>query len=140
MLQDIAEIMRANPQVVLFLALAIGYFVGKRLNIFGFTLGSTASILLVAIVVGQVGIEVPALVKNISFALFIFAVGYKVGPQFFGSLKKDGINYLWLTIAVAITAITMTLLLGKLMHLDKGTAAGMLRRSDDDLRRARHCK
>jgi len=126
MLQDIAEIMRANPQVVLFLALAIGYFAGKRLNIFGFTLGSTASILLVAIVVGQVGIEVPALVKDISFALFIFTVGYKVGPQFFGSLKKDGMNYLWLTLAVAITAIAMTLLLGKLMHLDKGTAAGML--------------
>ena len=126
MLQDIAEMMRANPQVVLFLALAIGYFVGKRLNIFGFTLGSTASILLVAIVVGQVGIEVPALVKSISFALFIFTVGYKVGPQFFGSLKKDGINYLWLTLAVAITAIAMTLLIGKLMHLDKGTVAGML--------------
>ncbi|MBN1527128.1 MAG: aspartate-alanine antiporter [Candidatus Omnitrophica bacterium] len=125
MLHDIAEIMRDNPQVVIFLALAIGYFAGKRLKIFGFTLGSTASVLLASLVVGQVGIEVPAIVKNIGFALFIFTVGYKVGPQFFGSLKKQGANYLWLTLVVAITSLAATLLIGKAMHLDKGTAAGM---------------
>ncbi len=125
MLHDIAQMMRGNPEIVIFLALAIGYFVGKRLKIFGFTLGSTASILLASIVVGQVGIEVPAMVKNISFALFIFTVGYKVGPQFFGSLKKEGKNYLWLTLVVAITALAATLIIGKTMHFDKGTTAGM---------------
>lgn len=125
MIHDIAQMMRDNPQVVLFLALAIGYFAGKRLKIFGFTLGSTASILLAAIVVGQVGIKIPGIVKDISFALFIFTVGYKVGPQFFGSLKKDGANYLWLTIVVAVTALASTLAIGKLMHFDKGTTAGM---------------
>jgi putative transport protein len=125
MLHDITDIMRANPEIVLFLALAIGYFVGKRLKIFGFSLGSTASILLAAIVIGQVGITVPPLVKNIAFALFIFTVGYKVGPQFFGSLKKQGMNYLWLTLAVAITALATTILIGKMAHLDKGTTAGM---------------
>ncbi|MDD5633721.1 MAG: aspartate-alanine antiporter [Candidatus Omnitrophica bacterium] len=125
MLHDIADVMRANPEIVLFLALAIGYFVGKRLKIFGFSLGSTASILLAAIVVGQVGITVSPLVKNISFALFIFTVGYKVGPQFFGSLKRQGINYLWLTLAVAITALVTTIFIGKLLHLDKGTTSGL---------------
>ncbi|MDD5136929.1 MAG: aspartate-alanine antiporter [Candidatus Omnitrophica bacterium] len=125
MLNNITDLMRANPEIVLFLALAIGYFAGKRFKIFGFSLGSTASILLAAIVVGQVGITVPALVKNISFALFIFTVGYKVGPQFFGSLKKDGTKYLWLTAVVAITALAATLTIGKLMHFDKGTTAGM---------------
>lgn len=125
MLHDIAQVMRGNPQMVLFLALAIGYFAGKRLKIFGFTLGSTASILLASLIVGQVGIEVPSMVKNISFALFIFTVGYKVGPQFFGSLKKDGANYLWLTLVVAVTSLVVTLIIGKVMHFDKGTSAGM---------------
>jgi len=125
MLHDIANVMRQNPEIVLFLALAIGYFTGKRLSIFGFKLGSTAAILLAAIAVGQVGITVPPLVKNISFALFIFSVGYRVGPQFFGSLKKDGMNYLWLALAVAITSLATTLVIGKLMHFDKGTTAGM---------------
>ncbi|MDP2913354.1 MAG: aspartate-alanine antiporter [Candidatus Omnitrophota bacterium] len=125
MMHDIVLIMRNNPEIVLFLALAVGYFAGKRLKIFGFTLGSTASVLLAAIVVGQVGVTVPPLVKNISFALFIFTVGYKVGPQFFGSLKKDGLNYLWLTLVVVFTSIAATIFIGKLMHFDKGTAAGM---------------
>ncbi|MDD5072573.1 MAG: aspartate-alanine antiporter [Candidatus Omnitrophica bacterium] len=125
MVHDILETMRNNPELVLFLALAIGYFAGKRLKIFGFTLGSTASILLAAIVVGQVGITIPPILKSISFALFIFTVGYKVGPQFFGSLKKDGMNYLWLTIAVAITSLATAIFIGKAAHFDKGTTAGM---------------
>ncbi|MDD5495944.1 MAG: aspartate-alanine antiporter [Candidatus Omnitrophica bacterium] len=125
MAHDILEMMRNNPELVLFLALAIGYFAGKRLKIFGFSLGSTASILLAAIVVGQVGITIPPLVRNISFALFIFTVGYKVGPQFFGSLKKQGMNYLWLTLAVAITSLATAIIIGKVAHLDKGTTAGM---------------
>ncbi|MBU0605417.1 MAG: aspartate-alanine antiporter [Candidatus Omnitrophica bacterium] len=125
MVRDILDTMRNNPEIVLFLALAIGYFAGKRLKIFGFTLGSTASILLAAIVVGQVGITLPPLVKNISFTLFIFTIGYKVGPQFFGSLKKEGVNYLWLTLVVAVTSLAAVIFIGKAMHLDKGTAAGM---------------
>ncbi|MFA5499992.1 MAG: aspartate-alanine antiporter [Candidatus Omnitrophota bacterium] len=125
MLHNIVEVMRANPAIVLFLALAIGYYVGKNLKIFGFKLGSTASILLAAIIVGQVGVTIPPLVKDISFALFIFTVGYKVGPQFFGSLKKQGMNYLWLTLAVAITSLATVIFIGKIARLDKGTTAGM---------------
>jgi len=117
--------MRSNPQIVIFLALAIGYFAGKRLKIFGFTLGSTAAILLASLVVGQVGIQVPAILKSISFALFIFTVGYKVGPQFFGSLKKEGLHYLYIAVVVAVTALATTIAIGKIMHFDKGTTAGM---------------
>jgi len=125
MLHDILDITRNNPTIVLFLALAIGYFVGKRLKIFGVTLGTTASVLLAALAVGQVGIEIPAIVKSVSFALFIFCVGYKVGPQFFGALKKEGIHYLWISLVVAFTALATTIAIGKIMHLDKGTTAGM---------------
>ena len=126
MWSDILDLMRSNPQIIIFLALALGYFAGKRLKIFGFTLGSTAAILLASLVVGQIGIKVPALLKNISFALFIFTVGYKVGPQFFGSLKKEGANYLWLALVVAITALGTAIMIGKVMGLNKGTTAGML--------------
>ncbi len=125
MWHDILEIMRNNPELVLFLALGIGYFAGKRVKIFGFTLGSTASVLLAAILVGQVGIAIPPLLKNISFGLFIFTVGYKVGPQFFGSLKRDGLNYLWLAVAVALTSLVTAYAIGKIAHLDKGTTVGM---------------
>ncbi len=125
MLHDMAVIMRTNPEIVIFLALAIGYFLGKRIKVFGVSLGTTASVLLAALVVGQVGIEVPAIIKNISFALFIFCIGYKVGPQFFGALKGDGYKYILVTLVVAFSAVASVFILVKLLGLGQGTAAGI---------------
>jgi putative transport protein len=125
MLSDAAYIMRNNPEIVIFLALGLGYFFGKRLKFFGFSLGTTATVLLAALVVGQVGVEIPAILKNISFALFIFCVGYKVGPQFFGALKGEGIKYILIALVVAFTAGASILGLCKFAHMGKGTAAGI---------------
>ena len=125
MAADIGVLLKDNPQVALFLVLAIGYFAGRRLRIFGFSLGTTVWVLLAALAVGQVGFQVPALLKNVAFALFIFTVGYKVGPQFFGSLKKEGVHYLWLAVVVAATVLAVTIVIGKLMRFDKGTTTGM---------------
>ena len=84
MVDDIVEICRSYPQILVFLAIAIGYFVGK-IKFHGFNIGSTAGDLLAALLLGQINIEVPALLRAVSFALFIFCMGYKVGPQFFGA-------------------------------------------------------
>lgn len=113
------------PQIVIFLAIAIGYFVGK-IKIFGFSLGSTAGVLLSALVLGQMDITVTPLLKSVGFALFIFAIGYKVGPQFFGALKKEGLNYIWISLVVALTGLVTAIILGKLFGFGPGTVAGML--------------
>jgi putative transport protein len=125
MLHDIGMIMRGNPEIVIFLAIALGYFLGSRIKIFGFSLGTTASVLLAALVVGQVGIAVPEIIKNISFALFIFCVGYKVGPQFFNALKGDGYKYILIALVVAFTAGASAILLGKWLGSGQGTTAGI---------------
>lgn len=119
------DLLRSYPQLVIFLAIAIGYFVGK-IKVFKFNLGSTAGVLLTALVLGQIGIDIPAILKTVGFALFIFAIGYKVGPQFFGALKKEGINYLWLSLVVAITGLLTAIGLAKIFGFDAGTAAGVL--------------
>lgn len=124
-MHGILEICRNNPQIVVFLALAIGYFIGK-IKIFGFNLGSTAGVLLTALVLGQMNIQVTPLLKTVAFALFIFTIGYKVGPQFFGALKKDGLKYIWLSIFVAIVGLITAVFLGKVFGFDKGTTAGLL--------------
>jgi len=125
MVENIIEVFRDNPQLVIFLALAIGYFIGK-IKIFGFNLGSTAGVLITALIIGQLNVQVPPLVKTIGFALFIFCIGYKVGPQFFGALKKEGLNYIWLSLLVALVGLGMAILLGKIFGFDKGTTAGLL--------------
>ncbi len=81
MVDNIVGLFQNYPQLAVFLAIAIGYYVGK-LKIFGFNLGSTAGVLIAALFIGQMNIPVPSLLKTVAFALFIFTIGYKVGPQF----------------------------------------------------------
>lgn len=126
MLHDIAELFRNYPQIPVFFALAVGYLAGRRLKIFGFSLGTTVSVLLVALAIGQVGVEIPALLRNTFFALFIFTIGYKVGPQFLGALRGAGGKFIVLSLVVAFTALAATLVIGRLLHFDQGTAAGIL--------------
>jgi len=124
-LDDIVSLCRNYPQIPIFLSLAIGYYVGK-IKIFGFSLGATASVLLTAIALGQMDITITPLIKTVAFALFIFTIGYKVGPHFFGGLKKEGINYIILSLFFAVVGLITAILLGKFFGFDKGTTAGLL--------------
>ena len=125
MIANIIQLFQNYPQLAVFLALAIGYYVGK-IKIFNFNLGSTAGVLIAALAIGQMNIPVPSLLKTVAFALFIFTIGYKVGPQFFSGLKKDGIKYLWLSLFVGIVGLAIAIILSKLFGFDKGTTAGLL--------------
>jgi putative transport protein len=125
MLDLVVGLCRSYPQLVVFLAIAIGYFVGK-IRVFGFNLGSTAGVLLAALVLGQMNITITPLLKAVGFALFIFAIGYRVGPQFFGALKKEGLHYIWISLVVTVTGLVTAILLGKIFGFDAGTTAGLL--------------
>jgi putative transport protein len=114
---------RNNPQILIFLALAIGYAAGK-LKFRGFSLGPTTCTLLAALVLGQMNVQVPALLKTVAFALFMFGIGYKVGPQFFGALRREGLHYIYISLVTAFVALGVAILLGKLLHFDQGTTAG----------------
>lgn len=70
-----------------FLTIAAGFWIGK-MRIKQFSLGIVTSVLLVGVLVGQLNITIEEPVKSVFFLLFLFAIGYKVGPQFFRGLKK----------------------------------------------------
>lgn len=124
-MSDIVVFLQTYPQIVIFLSIAIGYWIG-RLKIFGFNLGSTAGVLLTALFLGQLNINVPSLLEAIMFALFIFCIGYRVGPEFFNGVKKDGIKYILLAFFIAIVALVTALVLGKVLNFSPGTTAGLL--------------
>ena len=79
--------LRVHPELAIFLTLFAGFWLG-RLKIGKFSLGTVTSVLLVGVLVGQLNITVDGPMKAVFFLLFLFAVGYKVGPQFFRGLKK----------------------------------------------------
>lgn len=118
------ELFKKSPEIALFLSLALGYYIGK-LKFGKFQLGGVAGSLLVAVVVSQVGVQVDPGVKAVLFALFIYAVGYESGPQFFNSLGKQSIREIILAAVLAITGLITVVIMAKLFGLDKGLAAGV---------------
>jgi len=114
-----------HPEVALFLALCIGHAIGQ-VKVGPVQLGGICGTLIAALVIGQVGVEVDPGVKNLFFMLFIFALGYAGGPQFFANLNAKGLRVGLLCAIEVVTVIGLVLLATRLMHLDPGTAAGML--------------
>lgn len=118
------QLFTRSPEAALFLTLAIGYAIGK-INFGRFQLGGVGGSLLAAVVVSQVGVEIDNGVKSVMFALFIYAVGYNSGPQFFNSLNKSSLREIALAVFLAASALVTVVVLAKMFHLDKGLAAGL---------------
>jgi putative transport protein len=119
------QALRNNPELAVFLTLAIGFLIG-RVKFGSFSLGIVVGTLLAGVLIGQLDIKVPAIVKQIFFALFLFTTGYKVGPQFFRGLKRDAIPQVALTVVLCVACLLTAFGLAKLLGYDVGTAAGLL--------------
>lgn len=117
--------LQGHPELAIFLVLALGFFIG-RLKIGSFSLGTVVSTLLAGVLIGQLDIKVPAIVKNVFFDLFLFTTGYKVGPQFFRGLKKDALPQLAVTVVLCVTCLLSAFTVSKFLGYDIGTAAGLL--------------
>jgi putative transport protein len=117
--------LRENPELAIFLTLAVGFVIG-RIRIGSFSLGNVVGTLLAGVVIGQLDIKVDPLVKVVFFDLFLFATGYKVGPQFFRGLKKNAGPQVALTVVLCVTSLVTTVTAAKIMGYDSGTAAGLM--------------
>jgi putative transport protein len=121
----ITELLQVHPEVALFAALSLGFFLGKR-KVGSFSLGTSPGVLLAGVLIGQLRIPIPPLLKAVSFALFIFVVGYRVGPQFFRGLRGEGLRLAALALILAVTGLLTAYATAVLLGYDKGTAAGLL--------------
>ncbi|AVC43160.1 aspartate-alanine antiporter [Achromobacter ruhlandii] len=112
------------PIAVLFLTVGLGYLIGK-LKVGPIQLGGVCGTLIVALLIGQTGCQMRGDLKEVAFALFIFAMGYSGGPQFFANLNRSSLRYIVLPIIEALLVLTVVLLAVPLFGLDAGTAAGL---------------
>ena len=127
---DIAHYLIANPVISIFLCLALGYLIGK-LKIKSFTIGATVGTLLVGLLISLVfkgagTYQIDGTVKTIFFSLFIFAIGYEVGPSFFASLKSSGLKIIILSLFFAVAAFVVSIVLFKAFGIGAGEAGGIL--------------
>jgi putative transport protein len=124
-MEYLVSALREHQELTIFLTLAVGFFIG-RLRIGTFSLGTVVGTLVAGVLIGQLDIKVPAVVKNVFFDLFLFTIGYKVGPQFFRGLKKDAMPQLAVTVVLCVTCLVSAFTASKLLGYDMGTAAGLL--------------
>src|SRR5688572_30982601 len=125
MMTSFVTALREHPELAVFLTLAMGFAIG-RIKIGSFGLGTIVGTLLAGVIIGQMGIQVPAVVKYIFFDLFLFTTGYKVGPQFFRGLKKDALPQVAITLVLCVTCLMAAFTAAKILGYDMGTAAGLL--------------
>ena len=120
----IHQVFTKSPEIALFLSLAVGYFIGQ-INFGKFQLGGVGGSLLAAVVISQFGVQIDNGVKSVMFAIFIYAVGYDSGPQFFNSLSRKTLREIAMAVFLAVSALVTVLVCAKLFGLNKGIAAGL---------------
>jgi putative transport protein len=120
----LAHTLRAYPELAVFFALAAGFAVGSW-KLAGFTLGNVTATLLAGVLIGQLGITVGGPIKSAFFLLFLFAVGYGVGPQFFRGLGREGPRQILFSLTVLAVCLVVPVLCAMVAGLDVGYAAGL---------------
>src|SRR5579875_1257187 len=124
MFEWFATTLRSYPEIAVFLSLGIGYYVGS-FSYKGFGLGAVTSTLLAAILIGQIGITISGNVKSVFFLMFLFAVGYGVGPQFIRGIASDGLPQAIFAAIVSLFSLGSAVIIAKLVGYHPGYAAGL---------------
>ncbi len=119
------DVFRHNPALAVFLTIGVGFLIG-RIKFKGFSLGTVTSVLIVGVIVGQMNINVGGPLKTFSFMLFLFCIGYSVGPQFFKAMKGDGLKQVLFALVMCVMILGMSLVMALWLGLDAGQAAGMM--------------
>lgn len=120
----ILHFFRTYPEMAIFLTIGIGFWIGQ-LKYKSFTLGTVTSVLLVGVLVGQMDIAIPGPIKSVFFLLFLFVIGYSVGPQFFQSLRSDGIHQVIFACVLCVLCLVVTVVIAKILGYNPGEAIGL---------------
>ncbi len=118
-----ATTLRQYPEIAIFLVLALGYFFGK-FTFRGVGLGSVTATLLAGVIIGQLGITISPPLKATVFLMFLFAVGYAVGPQFIRGVAKDGLPQAIFAAVQCVFSLLVPVAIAKIIGYDLGYAAG----------------
>jgi putative transport protein len=115
--------LRTYPEIAIFLTLGLGYYFGK-FTFKGIGLGAVTATLLAGVLIGQIGLTISQPLKATVFLMFLFAVGYAVGPQFVRGVAKDGLPQAIFAAVQCVFSLLVPVAIVKLAGYDLGYAAG----------------
>src|SRR5688500_18568792 len=116
--------LKQYPEIAIFLTLGIGYYFGK-FTFKGIGLGSVTATLLAGVLIGQIGITIAQPLKATVFLMFLFAVGYAVGPQFVRGVAKDGVPQALFSAVQCLLSLLVPVVICKIAGYDLGYSAGL---------------
>src|SRR5579863_8161982 len=124
MIQWFFQTLKSYPEIAVFLSLALGYYFGS-FTYKGLGLGAVTATLIAAVIIGQLGITVTGPLKPFFFLMFLFAIGYGVGPQFVRGISQDGVPQALFAVVVCLFCLASAYLGAKLAGYSIGSAAGL---------------
>ncbi|MHB8270734.1 aspartate-alanine antiporter [Bradyrhizobium sp.] len=116
--------LRTYPEIAIFISLALGYYFGS-FTYKGLGLGAVTATLIAAVIIGQLGITVSPPLKPFFFLMFLFAIGYGVGPQFVRGIAKDGVPQAVFAVVVCLFCLGAAYFGAKVAGYDLGSAIGL---------------
>src|SRR3954447_23908067 len=124
MFEWFADTLRQYPEIAIFLSLAFGYYFGS-FTYKGLGLGAVTATLIAAVIIGQLEIKITGPLKPFFFLMFLFAIGYAVGPQFVRGIAKDGIPQAIFAAVQCAFCLLVPFLVARMAGYDVGAAAGL---------------
>jgi putative transport protein len=124
MIDWFVQTLRSYPEIAIFLSLALGYYFGS-FTYKGLGLGAVTATLVAAVIIGQLEIKITGPLKPFFFLMFLFAIGYAVGPQFVRGIAKDGLPQALFAAVVCVFCLGAAYVGAKLAGYDVGSAAGL---------------
>jgi putative transport protein len=124
MIDWFVQTLRSYPEIAIFLSLALGYYFGS-FTYKGLGLGAVTATLIAAVIIGQLEIKIGSPLKPTFFLMFLFAIGYGVGPQFVRGIAQDGIPQALFAVVVCFFCLGAAYLGAKLAGYSVGSAAGL---------------
>jgi putative transport protein len=118
------QTLKTYPEIAVFLSLALGYYFGS-FTYKGLGLGAVTATLIAAVIIGQIGITISGPLKPFFFLMFLFAIGYGVGPQFVRGITSDGIPQAIFAAVVCVFCLLAPFAVAKIAGYDLGSAAGL---------------
>ena len=114
--------------VILSIIIAVGLGLGK-IHLFGISLGVTF-VFFAGILAGHLGFSIDPNMLNYAesfgLVLFVYELGLQVGPGFFSSFRKGGVQLNMLGIGVILAGTVMTVLFSKLGGIPMSDMVGIL--------------
>lgn len=121
-----SQYLAAHLPHMLFVTLGLGYILGS-VRFGSFKLGATVGTLVVGLLISQLcPFVVPSALKSVLFALFIYTIGFEVGPSFFSSLRSSGIKIVFQSVFFSGVALAVCVLCAKLLGFDAPTMMGIM--------------